>query len=46
MTYKIINEDNSIVKEYPAPQIYKTLSDEEKKNIFAIKSEKKKLMII
>ena len=39
MTYKIINEDNTLVKDYPSPEIYKTLSDEEKKNIFRLKNE-------
>ena len=29
--YKLINEDNTLVKDYPSPEIYKTLSDEEKK---------------
>ena len=33
MIYKLINEDNTLVNEYPAPQIYKTLSDEVKKEI-------------
>ena len=29
--YKIINEDNTLVKDYPSPEIYKTMSDEEKR---------------
>ena len=39
MIYKLINEDNTLVNEYPAPQIYKTLSDEEKNNIYTFKKE-------
>ena len=45
MIYKLINEDNTIVKEYPAPEIYKKLSDEEKKNIFTIKNEIEKITL-
>ena len=45
MIYKLINEDNTLVKEYPAPEIYKTLSDEEKKNIFILKNEIEKITI-
>ena len=43
--YRIINEDNSLVKEYPAPEIYETLTDEEKKNIFTFKKEIEKITI-
>ena len=41
--YKLLNEDNSLVKDYPAPEIYKTLSQEEKNNIFTIKNEIEKI---
>ena len=37
--YKLINEDNTLVKDYPSPEIYKTLSEEEKNNIFTFKNE-------
>lgn len=37
--YKLINEDNTLVKEYPAPEIYKTISNEEKENIDIFKKE-------
>ena len=43
MTYKIINEDNTLVKDYTSPEIYKTMSDEEKKNIFRFKNEIEKI---
>ena len=43
--YKIINEDNSLVKDYPSPQIYETMSDEEIKNIFAFKNEIEKITV-
>ena len=43
MIYKLINEDNTLVNEYPAPQIYKTLSDEEKNNIYTFKKEIEKI---
>ena len=43
MIYKLINEDNTLVNEYPAPQIYKTLSDEEKNNICTFKKEIEKI---
>ena len=43
--YKIINEDNTIVKEYPSPEIYRTLSNEEKNNIFIFKNEIEKITI-
>ena len=43
MIYKLINEDNTLVNEYPAPQIYKTLSDEEKNNIYSFKKEIEKI---
>ena len=43
--YKIINEDNTLVKEYPSPQIYETMSDEEKRNIFAFKEEIEKITV-
>ena len=45
MIYKLINEDNTIAKDYPAPEIYKTLSDEEKNNIFTFKNEIEKLTL-
>ncbi len=45
MTYKLINEDNTIVKDYPSPEIYKTLSDEEKNNIFLLKKEIEKFTL-
>ena len=45
MIYKLINEDNTLVNEYPAPQIYKTLSDEEKNNIYSFKKEIEKITI-
>lgn len=45
MIYKLINEDNALVKDYPAPEIYKTLSDEEKKNIFTFKNEIEKITL-
>ena len=45
MTYKLINEDNTLVKDYPAPEIYKTLSEEEKKNIFLFKEEIEKITL-
>ncbi len=45
MIYKLINEDNTLVNEYPAPQIYKTLSDEEKNNIYTFKKEIEKITI-
>lgn len=45
MAYKLINEDNSLVKDYPAPEIYKTMTDEEKKNIFLIKNEIEKITL-
>lgn len=45
MIYKLINEDNTLVQDYPAPEIYKTLSDEEKKNIFLLKDEIEKLTL-
>ena len=45
MIYKLINEDNTIAKDYPAPEIYKTLSDEEKENIFTFKNEIEKITI-
>ena len=41
--YKLINEDNSLVKDYPSPEIYKTLSEEEKNNIFLFKKEIEKI---
>ena len=41
--YKLINEDNTLVKDYPSPEIYKTLSDEEKNNIFTFKNEIEKI---
>ena len=43
--YKIINEDNTLVKDYPSPQIYETMSDEEKRNIFAFKEEIEKITV-
>lgn len=43
--YKIINEDNTLVKDYPSPQIYETMSDEEIKNIFAFKEEIEKITV-
>ena len=45
MLYKLINEDNTLVTEYPAPEIYKTLSDEEKKNIIIFKNEIEKITL-
>lgn len=45
MTYKLINEDNTLVKDYPSPEIYKTMSDEEKKNIITFKKEIEKITI-
>lgn len=45
MVYKIINEDNTLVKDYPSPEIYKTLSNEEKMNIFTFKNEIEKLTL-
>lgn len=41
--YKIINEDNTLVKDYPAPEIYKTMTDKEKENIFLFKNEIEKM---
>ena len=41
----IFNEDNTLVTEYPAPEIYKTLSDEEKKNIIIFKNEIEKITL-
>ena len=43
--YKLINEDNTLVKDYPSPEIYKTLSEEEKNNIFRFKKEIEKITI-
>ena len=43
--YKIINEDNTLVKDYPSPQIYETMSDKEKRNIFAFKDEIEKITV-
>ena len=43
--YKLINEDNTLVKDYPSPEIYKTLSDEEKNNIFTFKNEIEKITL-
>ncbi len=43
--YKIINEDNTLVKDYPSPQIYETMSDEEKRNIFVFKNEIEKMTV-
>lgn len=43
--YKIINEDNTLVKDYPSPEIYKTMSDEEKKNILTFKNEIEKITL-
>ena len=40
--YKLINEDNTLVKDYPSPEIYKTLSDEEKNNISHLKMKQKR----
>ena len=45
MLYKIINEDNTLVKDYPSPQIYKTMSEEEKKKINLFKNEIEKLTL-
>ena len=45
MIYRIINEDNTLVKDYPSPEIYKTMSDEEKKNILILKNEIEKITI-
>ncbi|MBR5504655.1 MAG: hypothetical protein IKV87_09495 [Methanobrevibacter sp.] len=41
--YKIINEDFTLVKDYPAPEIYRTFSDSEKENIKIFKTEIDKL---
>lgn len=43
--YKLINEDNTLVKDYPSPEIYKTMSDEEKENIFRFKEEIEKMSL-
>ena len=43
--YKLINEDNTLVKDYPSPEIYKTLSEEEKNNIFTFKNEIEKISL-
>ena len=45
MEYKLINEDNTLVKDYPSPEIYKTMSDEEKENIFTFKNEIEKITL-
>ena len=45
MIYRLINEDNTLVKDYPAPEIYRTLSEEEKNNIFKFKSEIEKITL-
>ena len=45
MIYKLLNEDNSLVKDYPAPEIYKTLTEEEKKNIYTFKEEIEKITL-
>ncbi len=43
--YKLINENNTIVKDYPSSEIYKTMSDGEKKNIFTFKNEIEKITL-
>ena len=43
--FKIINEDNTLVKDYPSQEIYKTLTEEEKKNIFIFKDEIEKITL-
>ncbi|MBQ6813754.1 MAG: hypothetical protein IJP12_03855 [Methanobrevibacter sp.] len=43
--YKLINEDNSLVKEYPAPEIYRTISDEDKENLNIFKKEIEKITL-
>ncbi len=41
--YKIINEDNSLVSEYPSNKLYNLLSKEEKEHIQIFKKEIEKL---
>ena len=43
--YKLINEDGTLVKDYPAPEIYKTLSKKEKENIQIFKDEIEKFTL-
>ena len=43
--YRLINEDNTLVKDYPAPEIYKTLSEKEKENIQIFKDEIEKFTL-
>ncbi|MBR5504658.1 MAG: hypothetical protein IKV87_09510 [Methanobrevibacter sp.] len=41
--YRIINEDNSLVSEYPSNKLYDLLTDQEKEYIRLIKNEIEKL---
>ena len=43
--YKLLKEDNTLVMDYPTPEIYKNMSEEEKENIKLFKKEIEKITL-